>query len=237
MKKLLITISFAFGFLHSAEADSKAVSSEMRVCRFLERLLDFQINHEKRELPTSWETFDVIGLMKKNPLKQQLFESRVVNSFALVPDTPLIQPQPGISPDYLGHRLFLISREQNITKSAGNGRCVILIKPVELDSQPVRIYSDFIPEETAQIILKQIKGFDPQKQPLAFENIEQLERDKKARQVQSTQEIRRDLIGEGKLGPEYETPPDSHKSMWRVWIVAGIIFFAFLIWRAFPKHT
>ena len=136
--------------------------------------------------------------------------------------------------------MFLISRDENSTKTAGSGRYVILIKPEELDSKSARTRSYFIPEETAQIILKQIKSFDPQKQPRAFENIDQLERDRKARKDQSIQEIKRDLSGKGKLGPDNKILPDNHNSMlWenRFWIAAGIIFFAFLIWRAFKKHT
>lgn len=214
----------------------------MRICGFLESCLVRQSIDDNKNLPTSWNDFEVISYIKKDLKNHSLFELKTINSFAIVPGAPLIQPESGISGEYRGHRLFLISREENITKYSGKGRCVILIKPEELDSKPVRTYSYFIPEETALLILKQIKGFDPKEQPIAFENIDQLEREKKASQEKMEQTIRENMRTNGKFKPDNRTTPGDQPSInWEsyksAWITGGVILTAFFIWIFVRKRV
>jgi hypothetical protein len=220
---------------------NSTIEAEMAFCRDLESSLNYQFIDDEKDLPTSWDDFAEIGMIKKKLLPRNSIQLKTINSLALVPGAPVIHAQPGIPGEYQGHRLFLISRTENITKPSGPGRYAILIKPEELDSRPIRTYSYFIPEETAQIILKQIKGFDPQEQPLAFEDVDRLEHDKKAEHDQATQEIKKHLKKPGKLGPDDQIIPDDQYSKWwerygLVWIAGGIILTAFLIWIALRKR-
>lgn len=238
MKTLVISMLIVLGFTVLSNANSTS-SAELVICREIESNLLNQFIDEHKNLPVSWAEFEGISMTKRGLLQYQSFRAKTINSLALVPGAPIIKSQLGIPREYSGWRLFLISRDKNFTKTSGDGRYAILIKPEELDSKSMRTYSYFIPEETAQIILKQINGFDPQKQPLAFENIDQLEQNKKSRQDQSTQEIRKHLRQKGELGPDDEILPQHHKSMWwnnGLWIAAGISLFVFLIWRTLPKR-
>lgn len=233
MKKLVITMLIVLGCTVLSNANS-TISAELVICREIELSLKYQFINDHKDLPVSWAEFEGIRMTKAGLLQYESFRAKTINSFAIVPGAPIIQSQLGIPREYSGWRLFLISRDENPTKTSGSGRYAILIKPEELDSKSVRTYSYFIPEETAQIILKQIKGFDPRKQPLAFENIDQLERDKKARQDQLTQEVKTHLKKTGKLGKVDQTIPDDHSKgsgrYWIAWVTAGSFIAAFLIW-------
>ena len=174
MKNFAFTIAIMI-VSHGFAIGSTKRSSQLRVCQFLESMLMFQVFEEKKKLPSSWDTFDVINLMRKKPLHSQLHQMKTINSFVIVPGAPVIQDQPGISREYKGQRLFLISREENVTRFTGNGRCAIFIKVDGVDSNPVRTSSRFIPEAEAQMLLKQLKNLDLSQQPLAFENVDELE--------------------------------------------------------------
>jgi hypothetical protein len=104
-------------------------------------------------------------------MKRDAYLIKSANSFALVPGAPSIREQQGISRSYYGNRLFLISREETSIRTGARGRCVILIRPEGLNSKPLQTFSYFVPEVEAQLILKQIPGFDPKKQPIAFNNL------------------------------------------------------------------
>lgn len=227
----VIVLFFLFSSIFS-NADVKK-SAQMGVCSFLQGLLEFQVFHESKDLPTSWETFEVIGTMKKGSSKKQLFEMKTINSFALVPSLPIIQSEPGIPGDYQGNRLFLISREENVTKASGRGRCAIFIKTEGSSSKPVRTFSYFIPEETAQIILKQIGGFDPQKQPLAFENLPELEKEEKQFQDNISPPKVPVLPGQSRHATKDRKKLDDY----RLWWVAVGGMSAFLIWIAWRNRS
>jgi hypothetical protein len=159
-----------------SKADSR-MTAEMIVSNNLVGEMYVQIDSIDQELPKSWDDFESIGMMKNQSLKHQLFRAKIINTFALVPGAPVIASQPGISREYYGHRLFLVSRVETFTKSQGGGRYAILIKPEELDSKPVRIFSHFIPEEIAELILKQVSSFDPERQPRAFQDLSVFEKE------------------------------------------------------------
>lgn len=176
MKQLTTILLIAFWPFH-LNADM-IKTAEAGVVYNLGMELEVQIDSLGKELPKSWDDFETIGMMKNGLLKHQLFQAKTINSFALVPTAPIIEAQPGISQEYQGHRLFLISKKENFTTNKGSGRYAILIKPQELDSQPMRIFADFIPEGTAKLILNKIPDFDPARQPLAFEDLSPFEREK-----------------------------------------------------------
>jgi hypothetical protein len=161
-----------------SNADTRK-TAEMRVSNDLVMEIIVQLDSPDKALPKSWDDFESIGMMKNGLLKHQLFRAKTMNSFALVPGAPVIDPQLEISREIRGHRLFLISREEKFIKSQGHGRYVILVKPEELDSKPIRIFSHFIPEETAEQILNKIPDFDPAEQPLAFDDLSPFEQEQK----------------------------------------------------------
>ena len=161
-----------------SEGSTKSISG-IRICNSLVGELYVFLESGRKDLPKSWDAFESIRLMKSGSLKHQLSRANIINSLSLVPGSPIIDEYPGISRDYRGLRLFLISREEIFTESSGSGRCAILIKPEELDSKPLMIYSDFITEDTAKLILSKIPNFDPAHQPLAFEDLSQFQIEKK----------------------------------------------------------
>lgn len=175
MKKSL-TIAILASCLPSLVMASGGISAEFGVCRELEIALGFQMDEEKK-LPASWDDFEKVRVMKKGTIKHQLFTAKAINSFALVPGAPVIEHQAGIPHEYPGYRLVFISREAGKSKSSGIGRCALLADPEGQNSKQFKVYAVFFPENLAQIILKQIDGFDPSKQPLAFEDLSPFERE------------------------------------------------------------
>jgi hypothetical protein len=170
MKSLILIVFVTLLSSKYSYSNSSLQTAEMGVCKELEASLVIQFIVSGKDLPMTWDEFEEIGLIKKNSLERQSFKIKSINSFSLVPNTPLIRDQLGISHQYSGLRLFLISRRGIATKSSGVGRCAILIGPNGAGSEALRTYSYFIPEETSKLILDQINGFDPLKQPLAFDD-------------------------------------------------------------------
>jgi hypothetical protein len=186
MNAIHFVFSVALIMTNALLADSKRVSFEMGVCQSLEFDIAYRLDHEGKGVPSKWNDFVTVERMQSGMVEHQLGTAKAINSFALVPGAPVIGEGPGISPDYIGHRLFLISRAENFTKNSGSGRCAILIKPKDLDSKPSRTFSYFIPEEAAKAILRTIPSFDPEAQPLAFEDLTPFEEaDRKFRQAVS----------------------------------------------------
>jgi hypothetical protein len=165
---VMLVVLFATGFLHGHAISS---FSELRACQNLELDVSYRIGQEGKGIPESWDELMTIERMKAGMVKHRLNIAKAINTFALVPGAPVIGSRNGISRDYSGHRLFLISRNEIVAESLGSGRCAILVKPLELDDRPVRVISCFVPEETAKIILEGMPEFDPAKQPLAFDDL------------------------------------------------------------------
>lgn len=170
---LLVSLISSF-----SEGSTKSISG-IRICNSLVGELYVFRESGKKDLPKSWDAFESIRLMKSGSLKHQLSRAKIINSLSLVPGSPIIDADPRIPREYRGLRLFLISREGSFIDSSGSGRCAILIKPEELDSKPLVIYSDFITEDTAKLILSKIPNFDPAHQPLAFKDLTPFELEKK----------------------------------------------------------
>ncbi len=170
MKIISLMIAFTACLVNITCATSRSLSREMNVCYDLEAFLIVRLNYEKKGLPESWNDFEevamnLMGLSKTSPLRRE-----AINSFALVPGAPVIKPHPKIPVKYSGNRLILISRIENVVNPSLRGRYAILVEPQESVSQVVKAHSYLIPEETAQVILKQIQNFDPKEQPFAFDD-------------------------------------------------------------------
>jgi hypothetical protein len=114
--------------------------------------------------------------MKNGMVQHQLALAKAMNSLALVPNSPIIKAEHGILREYNGYHLVIVSRNVNTTEHSGKGRCILVVDPEGKNEKQFSVYAAFIPEESANILLKQIKGFDPGKMPLAFEDLSPFER-------------------------------------------------------------
>lgn len=177
MNSFFVIFFVMFCLLNRIEA-SNGISAEFGFCKEFEFSLGFRLEHENKGIPTAWEEFEAIEMMKSGSMALQLRRAKAINSFALVPGAPMIESDAGIPREYAGYRLVFISRAESQTKLAGNGRCALLADPRGQNSKQFRAYSVFFSEEVTQIILNQIEGFDPIKQPLAFEDLSPFERER-----------------------------------------------------------
>lgn len=225
MKALSLIALLVFGISALADEESRGIA-QMNVCGSLERSLIDNYLIAKKRLPKSWDDFEEIALSKKGSLQLDAFRIKTINSFALVPGCPVIQTQPGIPSDYRGRRLFLISRQEVVTKSSQRGRCAILIEPEGIDSNPSRTYSYFISEEAAQLILKQISRFDPEKQPLAFDEQFILRNKNRIKGNALDQTIKRLERSRPSVHSEADSASISTSSESRMfWIIGAILLF------------
>jgi hypothetical protein len=161
---------FVIFLISDLGADSKFLSFEMRVCQSL--AMELSVYWEESEkLPISWEDFDSVKFAKNGKLKHQLSRVKAYNSLALLPSFPTIIDKPGVSREHIGCKLYLISRNEEIARTGVKGRYAVLIKTEALDSSPIMFFSAFITEKEAQTILRDIQNFDPDNQPLAFDDL------------------------------------------------------------------
>lgn len=194
---------------------------------------------EGKELPSSWDEIPSFRDIKKRISTQNLDTLRHINALAIVEKSPTIQAGEGISLSHSGRKLFAISRtaEFHSPKSKSNnessqrGRYAILVA-----ADGNKTESSWIPESEVQLILKQIKNFDSDNQPIAFENVDQLERDKQAQQDQYAEDIKEQSRKTGKPGSAVQITPDAQYTKQRelrnlAWI-SGCFVAAFLVWIA-----
>ena len=141
------------------------LSEEANVIRQITMCIYDDFLSANKELPT---TFDNIPTLREWVDRDKSLVS-FVNRLAIVPNSRTIRPIQGVSNKFANYRLFAISRNNSFDKvlssegadKESGGRHSILIKEGDM-----RVM--WIPESQAQLILNQIKGFDPAAQPLAF---------------------------------------------------------------------
>lgn len=134
---------------------------------------------DNKRLPESWDDIPMIQNMKSDLSSQNPRELKVINMLALVPNSPIVQDIPNSLIKLRNMKLFAISRSEGIdpvfskkvAATTEGGRYVILVSPDMSD-----IFVNWISEAEAQVILRQLKEFDPAKQPLAFVDITESER-------------------------------------------------------------
>ena len=244
MKHQIFTVIFFVITIHSLLGRSEMTQAKY-ACNMVELAIWDEFLSEGKKLPSSWDDIPSFRNMKKSISTQNLNTLEHINALALVPNAPAIQAGLGISLNHSDRKLFAISRtaEFHLPKSKSNnqsadkGRYAIF---VTFDNS--QISSSWLLEPEVEIVLKQINDFDPAKQPLAFENLDQLARDKKARQDQSTQEIREHLRKTGKRGSDDQIIPSAQHSKRRdfhtlAWIAGGFMIVAFLVWIALRSRT
>ena len=143
------------------------ISEETNVIRQITMCVYDDFTSASKGLPS---TFDSIPSLREWVDRDKSIVS-FINRLAVVPGSPTIRPERGISNSLTNCQLFAISRNNSFDKvlsSEGDdkesgGRHSILINEGD-------IHAIWIPENQAQLILNQIKDFDPTKQPLAFQD-------------------------------------------------------------------
>jgi hypothetical protein len=169
MKQLIFFASVISILINFAFAKS-GFPKEWGMARMLtSSLYNNELSGGKR-IPDTWEDMVEISWTRSGKISQSAYYIKLVNSFALVPTSPVIKKDSKIPNEYSGKRLFLISRYQIYTASSTQGRCMILIDPPSAESGRIISAPYFVPEATAQLIIAQIPDFDPTEQPLAFDD-------------------------------------------------------------------
>jgi hypothetical protein len=144
------------------------LSEEANVIRQITMCIYDDFTSTNKELP---RTFDSIPTLREWVDRDQSVVS-FVNRLAIVPGSPTIRLGQGFSNKFANYNLFAISRNNSFDKvlssegaeKESGGRHSILIKEGD-----IRVM--WIPENEVQIILNQIKDFNPEKQPYAFQNL------------------------------------------------------------------
>lgn len=197
-----------------------------------------------KKLPVSWDEIQAIQEMKQNHSSYPAGEFRLFNSLALVPGSPIIKQEAGISQNHSNRKLFAVSRISNfdyaekdhVQNAADAGRFVMLVS-----SDNSEIAPSWIHESEIQLILKQLNGFEPANEPLAFDQVEEYEREQKTRQELLDKDIRdsrkpRFSKSDGDSIPAVASggEPENHRELW---ILGAILVCAFLLWFVVNKRS
>ncbi|MEO5716495.1 MAG: hypothetical protein ABIT37_23660 [Luteolibacter sp.] len=191
MKNLNLIVATCIGLssLCLASVDS---TPTMSICRNLEQIVWNEFLAQGKKLPVNWDDIQAIQEMKQNHASYAVREFKLYNSLAIVPGAPIIAQQPGISQNHANRKLFAISRTSNfdyatkdqIQKATDAGRFAILVSSDDSEIAP-----SWIPEPEIQHILKQLNGFEPTKQPVAFDQVEEYEREQKEKKELFNKEL------------------------------------------------
>jgi hypothetical protein len=210
MRNLVLVILFLLVSIHSISGRSE-MNQAKHACNLIEIAILDELLSEGKDLPNAWDQIPMIRAMKNSISTQSLSTLEHINSLSLVPNAPLIRATVGISLDNSNQKLIAISRiaethfpgskieNNDLTK----GRYIILFSVDQRKTE-----SRWISESEAQQILSQIEGFDPNRQPLAFDGLEQIERDKNAMQENLNQDLKGDRRKAKRFGPEGQIMPN-----------------------------
>ncbi len=194
MKIIRTLVFFLLSVFHCAALIKDKNSHELSECKKL--AYNYQMFRDTGaggSLPRSWADFETVRSMRKGDRQSDVNRMRLINSFAMVPGAPVIINGLGIPMDFQGCSLLLISREEKYEddyESAGRYAILVGSEVPGTDIKPLLSY--FLTSKASRAILEQIPDFDPIAQPLAFEPefIAKVEREQKAHDAQSEEEIR-----------------------------------------------
>ncbi len=148
--------------------------SEMSEQNIIFRQIAMSLTEDNAEqslkMPNRFDDVDSIKqMMKKSP-----YLLKYLNLLSIIPNTPVIESHIGMANGLKTYKLFAMNRipcfdkilTQNGPSRIDGGRFLFLINIDGNECKP-----KWIPEPEVQFILKQLKGFDPEKQPLAFQDL------------------------------------------------------------------
>lgn len=232
MRRLFIFMS-VFIPLSGCSKDEARFSDMLIMVRSIEIGLHEQYLVNGKPLPSSLNEIDFLKeIAARSPAEGMLF-----NEMAVVTGAPKIIEETGIRRDHINWRLFAIGREVNTDKVSfkgadGNpmpGRYSVWISPDGTYCSP-----GWIPETEVQAALKQIGGFDPTTQPLAFPDAAERVRENIERKRKLREGIREDLERAGRRSPKERSTdgsaPAAGNSGRLRWLLIGIVTLALLLW-------
>jgi len=234
MKKLLIFLS-VFIPLIVCSKDEGRFSEMLIMARNIEIGLHEQFLVDKKPLPSSLNEIEFLNeIATRNPAMGMLF-----NEMSVVPDVPAIIEAPDISRDHFNWRIFAIGRTVNTDHQSYKGadgkdmpgRYSVWISPDGTYYSP-----GWIPEMEVQAVFKQIGGFDPSGQPVAFPEAAKMVREKKQRDKIIKQEMREAYERQMKRSaknPASESISESHTTHLAWWLFAGLGLLALFFWAVF----
>lgn len=148
---------------------------------------DVRFGDQGEFLPKRWDEIQVVDRIERGG---EVASMRLMNKLALVPGCPAIRQDLGVSREHVGRQLFAITRFDTADSQAGNGRYAILIKKSEGDDRINGILACFIPSREAEIILNQVANFDPQTQPVAFQDVDERAAPRKVLGVEEVENLK-----------------------------------------------
>lgn len=158
-----------------------SASATQHACNVVEIAIWDEFVSSGKALPDAWEEIQLIADMRRKSGEQNPDLLVKINTLAIVPGGPAIGESQRIRRDRWNSNIFAISRTELFDNakdpSVEGGRFALIVKPDKSE-----IATHWLPETEAREILGQLEGFDPAKQPLAFENAGELVRiERKAR--------------------------------------------------------
>ena len=219
-------------FLISIVNAKTEITQEGYFCRQIEMSLAVEFLREGKSLPRS---FDEMQLLQEIVLRDPE-SSRSINEMVIVPHTPKILFQEGISYTRSDRRLFAISRKPVAHSRNENdlGRYSVWISKDEKDVIP-----DWMSEVEARLVINQLKNFDPNSQPMAFKDVEEKIREKKQRTGILQSKPPAAYERPKKVFPKLRSNDDSKSakedSGWIWWLCVGsclLMFLSYLIFRS-----
>lgn len=219
-KSILLFILLSTLFLHARGLE---ISEEASVIRQISMCVFDDFLREKKDLPKS---FDDIPSLREWVIKETAIAS-LVNDLAIVPTTPLIHAEQGISNKFTKYKLFAISRGRSfdtVISSEGSDRAIGGRHSILIDEKNSDIFSMWIPENQAQIILKQINDFDPTKQPLAFQGLTQ------NNTMHSDESIQPKQQSTPQGNSKFKSISGSLRELKLLWILGGCILIIAVVW-------
>ena len=173
MVRLITFLAIACMQLASAQEHPREWWERLYAFRALHQDIAFNYLEGGKILPSSLEEFEgmrlVAGIGKKRLSPHGI---KAINSFVIVPNAPEIKKGPGVPDTLVGKRLYIISRFPNHDRAPAGadpsdplsgGRQAIMISDADSKTD-----IPWIPEPTAQLLIKQIEGFHPMEQTSAF---------------------------------------------------------------------
>jgi hypothetical protein len=167
--KLILILTCIFSSIMHLHAGGDATIT-LGICRDISMSLKDDFIDQGKSLPASFEDFPML----KSSVEKYPGILKHLNTLAIVPNAPIIGEELGISRSRSGRKIFAISRNVSFDYAKNKyssdpvkgGRYIVAIESPSQDYP-----GSWISEPEAQIIFKQLKGFDPAKQPLAFQNM------------------------------------------------------------------
>lgn len=186
----LTTFLVTFTFLSGAFAENGEFTEMLSTVRNIEGGLYEGYLQTGKALPVSLEKIDLIReIVERKPSAGNLF-----NEMVLIPGAPTIQRAPDIQRSHFGWRIFAIGRTvntENETRRSPDGQGVPGRYSVWISPDGTYCSPGWTPETEVQAVFKQIGGFDPSSQPLAFPNAERRVAADQARRITEDREFRR----------------------------------------------